>query len=94
MRALHRDAHALSRTRTQKCGTPVLSGVVRLAAENIMMASERASEAASVRSFVRSAALETGDKEGVSTAAIMIALSASPTPLHRALHCDGNVRRA
>lgn len=45
----------------------------------------RASERACVRSFVRPGlALETGDKEGVSTAAIMIALSASPTPLHRA----------
>jgi len=55
-----------------------------LAAENIMMASERSCERSFVRSFVRlGLVLETGDKEGVSTAAIMIALSASPTPLHR-----------
>lgn len=57
-----------------------------LAAENIMMASERSCERSFVRSFVRlGLVLETGDKEGVSTAAIMIALSASPTPLRRSL---------
>ena len=56
-----------------------------LAAENIMMASERSCERSFVRSFVRSRlALETGDKEGVSTAAIMIALSGSLTPVHAA----------
>lgn len=47
---------------------------------------ERAKLRAFVRSFVRlGLVLETGDKEGVSTAAIMIALSASPTPLRRSL---------
>lgn len=45
---------------------------------------ERAELRAFVRSYVRSRlALETGDKEGVSTAAIMIALSGSLTPVHR-----------
>lgn len=85
--SFHRDALSLARVaahaHTQKCSS---LGVVRLAAENIMMASERSCERAFVRSFVRPGlALETGDKEGVSTAAIMIALSASPTPLPRSL---------
>lgn len=53
-----------------------------LAAENIMMASERSCERSYVRTS-RELALETGDKEGVSTAAIMIALSGSLTPVHR-----------
>lgn len=43
-------------------------------------------ERAELRAYVRTSrelALETGDKEGVSTAAIMIALSGSLTPVHR-----------
>ena len=46
------------------------------------MASERSCERTYVRTS-RELALETGDKEGVSTAAIMIALSGSLTPVHR-----------
>lgn len=49
-------------------------------------------ERTELRAFVRSRlALETGDKEGVSTAAIMIALSGSLTPVHAAPSCSVHV---
>lgn len=96
---LHRGAYALythmHKTCIRKCSTrslflflsPSFSALcVVLARRGKHNDGERAKLRAFVRSFVRlGLVLETGDKEGVSTAAIMIALSASPTPLRRSL---------